>query len=82
MVSGHVTFNGIANEDLIMILHEKVKHPELVFDPQKLQSANVNGLPQRQVYNSCILGWSNEPALRAVYHVMQKLVQGHETAPL
>ena len=81
MINGHVTLNGITNEDLIMILQEKGKHPELGFDPQKLQSVNVGGQPPKQIYNSCILSWPNEPTLRVVYRVIHKLIHGHTTEP-
>jgi hypothetical protein len=84
MINGHISLNGVTNDDLIMILHEKGKHPDLIFDPQKLQPVNVggqSGQAPRQIYNSCILGWPNEQTLRVVYRIVHKLLHGHADEP-
>lgn len=76
-ITGHVTLNGVTEQQIEFVLGFRQKHTTFSFALNTLQPiANKAGS-----YNNCTFGWNSEEGMKEAYELTHKLVHGAESTP-
>ena len=87
MISGHVTLNGLDDDQLIILIEGKKSHPGFMFDPSKMQAKVPNGTDVTRVefavrYSEVTLTWQSEQGMKSVEILLGKLYRRERSVPV
>lgn len=87
MISGHVTLNGLDDDQLIILIEGKKSHPGFVFNPSKMQAKVPDGADVTRVafairYSEVTLSWHSEQGMKSVEILLGKLYRRERSGPV
>jgi hypothetical protein len=74
-VTGSITLNGITDAQLIKILQVKEKNANFTFNPQQMQTGQINeGGQMKSIYNNVVISWGAGEGLKTVRDLLNDLI--------